>query len=190
MFDEHDHHRIDPRIMFGAAVRAAPRPTAADDHVLLPAIGAISVTAMPPGKAKCSGKQRSVVAAEDGHERKGCIGLAFHGHDRREPRRAPVEPQEQWGVRYRFPDKPAPIIKRRKAILPSKLTRIGSCGQVRQRGLIGTKRIGAIEARTAEKWIRLQGRTYAQRRSPCGRELEVLRRRAGRATATSPPPQA
>jgi hypothetical protein len=62
MFGEHDHNRVDPREMLGRALRAAPRPAAADDFGGRAAIGAEAVARMPARQAESGRKERRVVS--------------------------------------------------------------------------------------------------------------------------------
>jgi hypothetical protein len=66
MFDEHDHDRIDARVMFGGARWAFARPAAADDVRPASASRAECVPRVPAGKAERGCEQGRIVGVEFG----------------------------------------------------------------------------------------------------------------------------
>ena len=190
MLRQHDHHRVDPREMFGSAAVAAPRPAAANDRARLPAIGAKWVAAVPVGRGSAR-RRRSAASRGSSRARKreggARVGWGLR-HQRGEARRAIVEAQEQRRVVDLAPDEPALAVERRKAVEPLQLARRRVARQLGDPLGLAAQQIGAVEAGAGEEGLRRQGRRCAWRgraRRRGGRASEGPPRRSGRAAATS-----
>ena len=164
MLRQHDHHRIDAGIMFGAARSAGARPAAPIGLGDLAADRAMAVAPMPVGKAESGGKRRSFAGIDQrkelemgaGVDRRGSVGKVGKAW------RVTVQPEKQGrGATNGLPTQAAQFADCRSSIFPDELQCGGMAGQLPD-GIGGaTQMIGAVETRTGEKWLRRQGIPFA-----------------------------
>ncbi len=191
MFGEHDHDRIDPRIMFVAARHAFARPSAAIRPGGRSADRTIAVTAMPVGQAQRGGEDGRLSDVELGEKCEMSARVDWRGAvgKRGKARRFAIQPEEQRRFgRNRLPAKEAMLVNRRSAILPDQLGRIGLLAQGLDCRRAGAQMVGAVQSGAREKRIRRQGHPFgrASLRRRGDRALAGLPRRCGIVVATSP----
>ena len=193
MLGQHDHHRVDARIMFGAAARAAPRPAAA--------VGLASAVRRPSNsrgggaswrgsaRRRRSARRSASSSASSAKCARASTGDVPAGSGEKS-RRAAVEAEEQGRVAVdRAPAQPALVVERRRAIVPHQLRarRVARASAAIALGL-GAQRVGAVEPGPAKKGSGGKWRSFwrAPPRPRGGRASAGPPRRAGRAAATSP----
>ena len=157
MFGEHDHDRVDARIMFGGARGAGARPAAAIGQGRLSAHRTEAMAAVPVGEAERGGKGGRVTGVErrQQSEMGAAVDRYVGGRQMREKRGVAVESEEQgWFSFNRGPLQAPCRIERGGIVFPVELARGEARGKRGNALGKSAECVGAVEARAGEEGIR------------------------------------